>query len=141
MLNRYTVEKPYRGFESLRLRHFPSNRFLLIAPGFRPLPHPLTWFDGEGKNARTSRFQQTMSGMTGGDVMSWLQRGHKAVVDRVPSGAARFLSLRMFLMLLITGGILALVFAIYRGGNPVSPAAWPAARRRRSFPDRGTGAT
>jgi membrane fusion protein (multidrug efflux system) len=44
--------------------------------------------------------------------MSWLQRGHKAVVDRMPPVAARFLSLRMFLMLLITGGILALVFAI-----------------------------
>jgi hypothetical protein len=36
---------------SLRLRHFPSNGRFLIAPGFRPLLHPLTWFDGEGKNA------------------------------------------------------------------------------------------
>ncbi|HJW39811.1 MAG TPA: efflux RND transporter periplasmic adaptor subunit, partial [Rhizomicrobium sp.] len=62
-------------------------------------------------------------------VMSWLQRGHKAVVDRVPSGAARFLSLRMFLMLLITGGILALVFAIiavkssFSGGMAGGPPA------------------
>ena len=27
LLNRYTVEKPYRGFESLRHRHFPSEYF------------------------------------------------------------------------------------------------------------------
>ena len=30
LLNRYTVEKPYRGFESLRLRHFPVFRLFVV---------------------------------------------------------------------------------------------------------------
>ena len=80
--------------------------------------------------------------MTGGEAVGWLQRGHRAIVDRVPPGAARFLSLRMFVMLLITGGILVLVFALIAirssfsggmaGGPPsqtvstvrAQPAAW-----------------
>ncbi len=44
--------------------------------------------------------------------MSWPERAHSAIVDRVPPRAAQFLTLRMFVMLLITGGVLVLVFAL-----------------------------
>jgi membrane fusion protein, multidrug efflux system len=70
-----------------------------------------------------------MSGMADGEALSWLERRHKAIVERVPPGAARFLTLRMFLMLLITGGILVLVFGLiavrssFSGGMAGGPPA------------------
>src|SRR4051812_29215331 len=47
LLNRYRVVKPYRGFESLRLRHFQALRALkcLRLSGFPALPFPEPLFD------------------------------------------------------------------------------------------------
>ena len=41
MLNRYTVEKPYRGFESLSLRHKSNKiKYLLVKSGVYPRFYP-----------------------------------------------------------------------------------------------------